>query len=90
MEQNRWEHKSKVLLFKKWNMFSNCGIAQILGSERFVYSILATYRPYAKMAVILIFFCIHSNQLYQPRSRVKLSKEYFATNEASRANLNVD
>ena len=48
------------------------------------------HRPYAKMAAILMFFCLHSNQLYQPRSRVKLSKEYFTTNEASRTDLNVD
>ena len=47
-------------------------------------------RPLAKMAAILIFFYLHLNQPYQPRPCVKLSKEYFTPNEASKANLNVD
>ena len=35
------------------------------------------WRLYAKMADILIFFCLHSNQPNLPRSWVQKSKEYF-------------
>ena len=44
------------------------------------------------MADMLIYFCLSSNQLYQPHSWVEKSKEYFILNEAflSRANLNAD
>ena len=67
-------------------MFGHYPFIEELIDDVIAYNPLYYHRLYSKMAVIQIFFCLHT---YWPSFWVMISKEYVTRNHASMTNLNV-